>query len=194
MSLNGVRRCEVCGAVETEEVRLCIHHKDGNRLNDSPDNLMVVCLSCHGKIHIKNNPMVHGKMNFGERVKAGLVSKVYGSKVCPKCGQLGYGVVKQKALSNPRRVMLKFIHVYMDLDGVKRATACYLGSKGKKIVIKGCRVVERWTCSCGYRTDSKWRLILHVMKKHGLKVYEDIRRFILENCKHKVKWVKREKS
>jgi len=75
------------------------------------------------------------------------------------------------------------------MDGKKKQTACYLGLEGKKTVIKGCKRVERWICQCGYKTDAKSYLIYHVMKKHGLKVYEDVRKWIQENCKHKVKWI-----
>ena len=129
------------------------------------------------------------RMNFGERVKAGLVQKIYGSKVCPKCGQLGYGIVKEKRSKYSKRVEVYFQHVYIDMDGKKKRTACYLGLEGKKTVIKGCKRVERWICKCGYKTDAKSYLIEHVMKKHGLKVYEDVRKWIWENCKHKVKWI-----
>ncbi len=54
-------KCERCGITEVENVtrtgkRLIIHHKDGNGLsspnpNHSFDNLMLVCNSCHRKIH-----------------------------------------------------------------------------------------------------------------------------------------------
>jgi len=131
-------------------------------------------------------------MNFGERVKAGLVQKIFGSKVCPKCGQLGYGIVKLRRAGNSKRVKVHFQHSYIDMDGKRKYTLCYLGLEGKRTVIKGCRRVERWICKCGYRTDSKWRLIKHVRRRHGLKVYEDVRKWIMENCKKKVKWVKKE--
>ena len=191
MSLNGVRRCEVCGAVETEEVSFHVHHKDGNRLNDSPDNLMLVCPSCHSKIHIKNNPMMHGKMNFGERVKQGLVSEILGLEVCPKCGLRGYGVYKSRAAWNPKLYRVYFLHVYRDMDGVRRQTTCYLGSKGKRIIIKGRRRVEHWWCSCGFESRTKADLILHVMEKHGIRRYEGVREWIWRECRCKVRWVKR---
>ena len=187
MSLDGVRRCEVCGFVETDEVRLHVHHKDGNDLNDSPDNLMLVCPSCHGKI----TAMMNGKMNFGERVKAGLVSKIYGSKVCPKCGQLGYGIFKIKVNPNSKRFKLIFYHKFVDINGAVRATTCSLGVKGKRIVIKGSRRVESWVCGCGRRFRAKFYLIEHVMRRHGLKDYEDVRKWIVENCRHRVKWVRK---
>ena len=187
MGLDGGRKCEVCGFVETDEVRLHVHHKDGNDLNDSPDNLMLVCPSCHGKI----TAVMNGKMNFGERVKAGLVSKIYGSKVCPKCGQLGYGIFKKKVNPNSKRFMLIFYHKFVDINGVVRATTCSLGVKGKRIVIKGSRRVESWVCGCGRRFRAKLYLIEHVMRRHGLKNYEDVRRWIVENCRHRIRWVRK---
>ena len=41
--------CEVCGITPTYG----LHHKDGNNLNDSPENLISVCSECHGVLHRK---------------------------------------------------------------------------------------------------------------------------------------------
>lgn len=41
--------CEICGATENIDV----HHKDGNYQNNSSDNLVTLCRSCHMKIHRK---------------------------------------------------------------------------------------------------------------------------------------------
>jgi hypothetical protein len=40
-------KCEVCG----REARLDIHHKDFGKDNHDPENLQVVCRSCHKKMH-----------------------------------------------------------------------------------------------------------------------------------------------
>lgn len=39
--------CEICGKTG----RLDVHHKDKNTSNNSVENLMVVCRSCHNRIH-----------------------------------------------------------------------------------------------------------------------------------------------
>lgn len=39
--------CSICGKLDARDV----HHKDGNYLNNSIDNLERVCRSCHNKIH-----------------------------------------------------------------------------------------------------------------------------------------------
>jgi len=39
--------CEICGSIGNID----IHHKDFNHQNNNPDNLMLVCRSCHMKIH-----------------------------------------------------------------------------------------------------------------------------------------------
>lgn len=39
--------CELCGSIKSID----IHHKDGNYQNNTPDNIMVVCRSCHMKLH-----------------------------------------------------------------------------------------------------------------------------------------------
>lgn len=54
------RKCEQCGEVND----LTIHHKDGNGsnnaknklpVNNNPDNLIILCRRCHGKIHGKQS-------------------------------------------------------------------------------------------------------------------------------------------
>lgn len=49
MYLIGQREkvCELCGATKSIDV----HHKDGDYKNNSLDNLMIVCRSCHMKLH-----------------------------------------------------------------------------------------------------------------------------------------------
>lgn len=41
------RSCEKCGSTRNVEV----HHKDGNYQNNTPDNLILLCRSCHMKEH-----------------------------------------------------------------------------------------------------------------------------------------------
>ena len=42
--------CERCGY--TGRIPLARHHKDHNRANNEPDNLEVLCVSCHNREHI----------------------------------------------------------------------------------------------------------------------------------------------
>lgn len=42
--------CEKCGSTRNIDV----HHKDGDYHNNTPDNIMILCRSCHIKIHRKN--------------------------------------------------------------------------------------------------------------------------------------------
>lgn len=44
---NLIQKCCLCSSIKF----LCIHHKDKNRKNNNLDNLMIVCKSCHTKIH-----------------------------------------------------------------------------------------------------------------------------------------------
>lgn len=46
-----VKLCVSCG--ETKQWRLCIHHIDGNNLNNFVENLEVVCANCHFDRHTK---------------------------------------------------------------------------------------------------------------------------------------------
>jgi len=44
------QKCENCG----DNKQLCIHHKDRNHFNNSPDNLMILCRKCHAEEHLKD--------------------------------------------------------------------------------------------------------------------------------------------
>lgn len=45
--LGKEHRCEKCGSTKSIDV----HHIDGNRNNNTPENIMVLCRSCHMKGH-----------------------------------------------------------------------------------------------------------------------------------------------
>lgn len=47
--------CEICGTKENLEV----HHKNCDRTNNFPSNLITVCESCHQRIHSKNLNIIH---------------------------------------------------------------------------------------------------------------------------------------
>ena len=40
-------KCNVCGS----KINLGIHHKDLDHYNNAPDNLQVLCVSCHSSLH-----------------------------------------------------------------------------------------------------------------------------------------------
>ena len=44
---NREMKCEICGSTNNIDV----HHIDGNYRNNKPENLQIVCRSCHLKIH-----------------------------------------------------------------------------------------------------------------------------------------------
>lgn len=48
-------QCELCST----ESNLEVHHKDVNRENNHPDNLITLCKSCHGRVHSKNLLFIH---------------------------------------------------------------------------------------------------------------------------------------
>lgn len=59
-----INACVVCGT----DTKLVVHHIDGDRDNNSLDNLAPVCRSCHRKIH---SPFSHGPVfdRYSERIE-----------------------------------------------------------------------------------------------------------------------------
>ena len=51
---------DFCAICKTKDEKLVIHHVDGNNgfgekpINNSPDNLVILCFKCHPKIHNKH--------------------------------------------------------------------------------------------------------------------------------------------
>jgi len=52
--------CQMCGE---NSCKLLAHHKDGNRNNNTIENLMILCYKCHFKIH--------GAMSYKELIVSG---------------------------------------------------------------------------------------------------------------------------
>lgn len=43
--------CEMCGYTPFFRVALDVHHRDGDKNNNEPENLMTLCASCHRELH-----------------------------------------------------------------------------------------------------------------------------------------------
>ena len=56
--------CESCGIDLTKYKRLLdVHHKDGNKTNNSKDNLIALCVECHSKIDARHKENFQSKIN-----------------------------------------------------------------------------------------------------------------------------------
>jgi len=44
-----INACYVCGEADS----ICVHHINGDRSDNRLENLIPLCLSCHGKVHTK---------------------------------------------------------------------------------------------------------------------------------------------
>jgi hypothetical protein len=53
LSLGLIEKCTICGYDEFKDI-LGVHHQDGNRNNNTKENLIVVCPMCHSLIHHKH--------------------------------------------------------------------------------------------------------------------------------------------
>lgn len=56
-----LKKCEVC---ERHFQRIELHHKDGNNINDTKDNLIWVCGDCHMAIHNGIKPSVNRTRDY----------------------------------------------------------------------------------------------------------------------------------
>lgn len=62
----------------------CIHHKDGNRQNNDPSNLMVVSPSEHQHIHVP--PLMRWAKNYDCCVRCGTTEKKHNARgLCMSC-------------------------------------------------------------------------------------------------------------
>lgn len=60
-----IKLCEICGSNR----HLVVHHIDGNRKHSTPDNLIMLCRSCHATVHklavnLDEIPMVDRETSF----------------------------------------------------------------------------------------------------------------------------------
>jgi len=49
-------KCEICGNDNMKHERPHVHHKDGDPFNNSPENLITLCRSCHNFQHKSRRP------------------------------------------------------------------------------------------------------------------------------------------
>jgi ribosomal protein L37AE/L43A len=68
--------CEHCGSVGP---RLGLHHKDEDRTNNSPENLLTLCPKCHTALHWKNGKRAWKRLGLCD--VCGLPARKYG--LCP---------------------------------------------------------------------------------------------------------------
>jgi hypothetical protein len=67
-------KCELCQATEEsfdrKNNKFRVHHKDGNKSNNELDNLLYVCLFCHGNLHRQLNGISAGISARSEQNKS----------------------------------------------------------------------------------------------------------------------------
>jgi hypothetical protein len=58
--------CQCCGCKQDEKQtnKLCIHHIDGDRQNNSPSNLITLCTQCHLSLHNKYTKYILRRSNI----------------------------------------------------------------------------------------------------------------------------------
>ena len=94
------KTCELCGLSEWlgESIPLELHHKDGNRYNNSLDNLMILCPTCHSWLTHGSNFVTEDAVGRlvvikGVEPKSGPKSKpkhkepTKYERTCPVCGK-----------------------------------------------------------------------------------------------------------
>lgn len=69
--------CQECGLIELEsKYTFHVHHKDANKFNNSINNLITLCPSCHGKMQFIDAELVTIDLNIFEEVKLIKVEKI----------------------------------------------------------------------------------------------------------------------
>ena len=83
------KKCSICNKKE----KLIIHHKDNNgyrlmrkglEMNNNDDNLIILCNSCHAKIHNKDR-VIENRWSEKEKeiIKNGMINKINNKKILP---------------------------------------------------------------------------------------------------------------
>lgn len=82
-------KCECCGISEWQgkTIILQVHHIDGNRNNNTRNNLMLLCPNCHSQTDNWCNKNNHGGTNIDD--KTFLEALNYSNNICEACRFLG---------------------------------------------------------------------------------------------------------
>ncbi len=80
--------CQMCGINKNEsKYLLVVHHKDENKLNNSIDNLVTLCSSCHSKLHwCRDSEFVFIDWNIFKPERITLLEHIDGRKLFNKKG------------------------------------------------------------------------------------------------------------
>ena len=126
----GIIVCELCGVDEgTHGKKLDVHHKDSDHQNNTIDNLMLLCTSCHSKGHFKTREICDecGRLK-GKNHKC--PTKVWYNKMasvaifkrerCVVCGKL-FGKDKSKHSCKHPKGMLGKHHTEETKEKIKAA-------------------------------------------------------------------------
>lgn len=61
--------CQLCGKVQKDKHRLFdVHHIDYNKKNCDPENLITLCMECHGKTNINRKKWIKKFMKLKEKI------------------------------------------------------------------------------------------------------------------------------
>lgn len=165
---NSHAMCELCAAQE-QEVQLEIHHIDGNPWNNSEDNLLCVCPSCHRKEDMK-------RIHFGDaysckymmfdkiiRIESAGVEMTYDLEMeGPNHNFIANGFVSHNSSGpEPLNDLFKFIvRVFKNAKGRRlNSLECHdiMCKIGEVVVVGGVR-----RCLPGFyevKTESGWKKI-----------------------------------
>lgn len=100
-------KCEICGinSWNGNPIKLQVHHIDGNRENNSLDNLQLLCPNCHSQTDTwcsKNRSNKNKKKYFCSRCNAEL-NDYTKTSLCAKC----YRLHEQEKSLKPSKEILK---------------------------------------------------------------------------------------
>ena len=152
---------KVCNRCNTDK-NLLVHHKDGNRLNNNMNNLIILCKKCHSKLHREidryNNRFV-GQANIEE----GMVQMLMGLHK-----RFNLDISDKNFKDTPKRVARAYEEIFEGINAEKEleniCDTSFPSSYDGMVVIKDVRVFSmcphhflpvEYIVNVGYMPDKK---------------------------------------
>jgi len=100
---NLPNKCDLCGSSDDD---LVVHHRDKNRLNDSIENLQILCAKCHNGVHREEQTAYRGRVSL-PAIERGMEHILRGLRV---------SVTDENFIDTPKRVARAYAEIFEGLQ------------------------------------------------------------------------------